>query len=67
MADLEDFQVYLLAAGHGRRAGGPKAWQDYEGKPLLERQIEFLTKHFEPSAIAVSIQEEWKDRFPMGG
>jgi CTP:molybdopterin cytidylyltransferase MocA len=55
-------RVLLLAAGHGRRAGGPKAWRDHEGKPMLERQLEFLTGFVEPSKIAVSIQAEWLER-----
>lgn len=56
------FFVYLLAAGHGRRAGGPKAWLEHDGKPLLARQLEFLLKRFPPGSIAVSIQKEWLER-----
>jgi CTP:molybdopterin cytidylyltransferase MocA len=55
-------QVYLLAAGKGRRAGGPKAWRLVDGRSLLERQIGFLLTLFEPSSIAVTIQEAWRER-----
>lgn len=51
--------AYLLAAGQGRRAGGPKAWKLWQGRPLLELQIEFLLKIFKPEEIAVSIQPDW--------
>jgi CTP:molybdopterin cytidylyltransferase MocA len=54
-----DCQVFLLAAGRGRRAGGPKAWRDCEGRPLLERQLEFLGKVLTVERVAVSIQEGW--------
>jgi molybdopterin-guanine dinucleotide biosynthesis protein A len=54
--------AYLLAAGRGRRAGGPKAWQSVEGRPLLERQVAFATTLFEARAVAVAIQAEWLDR-----
>jgi CTP:molybdopterin cytidylyltransferase MocA len=57
-----DAQAYLLAAGRGRRAGGPKAWRLFEGKTLLERQLEFLKSFIASERIAVSIQEEWLDR-----
>lgn len=52
-------KAYLLAAGRGRRAGGPKALKMTDGKSALERQIEFLLTLFKPEDIAVSIQEEW--------
>ena len=55
-------QAYLLAAGRGRRAGGPKAWRDCEGRPLLERQLDFLRGLLPPERIAVSIQEGWLER-----
>ena len=55
-------QVYLLAAGRGRRAGGPKAWRDWEGQPLLERQLEFLAKIIPVESLAVSIQADWLER-----
>lgn len=48
--------VYLLAAGRGRRAGGPKAWLELEGKSLLERHLEL-----HPDA-AVAVQEDWRER-----
>lgn len=54
--------AYLLAAGRGRRAGGPKAWKPAGGgAPLLELQVGFLTRRFRPESVAVSIQEEWLD------
>ncbi len=55
-------QVYLLAAGEGRRAGGPKAWRLFEGRSLLERQVEFLSRLFRPEDIAVTVQEGWQER-----
>lgn len=55
-------QVYLLAAGKGLRAGGPKAWLEHEGRPLLERQLEFLLGLFAPQDVAVSIQDAWRAR-----
>lgn len=55
-------QVYLLAGGEGRRAGGPKAWLEFEGKPLLQRQIEFLGRRFALDEVAVSMQLSWTDR-----
>ncbi len=55
-------QAYLLAAGNGRRAGGPKAWRLHEGRPLLERQLEFMGSLWTPERIAVSIQTDWKER-----
>lgn len=55
-------RAYLLAAGRGRRAGGPKAWRVREGRSLLERQIGFLTGFLPPDAVAVSVQEAWLDR-----
>lgn len=55
-------RVCLLAAGRGRRAGGPKAWLHSGGVPLLERQVGFLTSLFDPKAVSVSIQQAWLDR-----
>lgn len=56
-------RVLLLAAGHGRRAGGPKAWLDCGGRPMLQAQLQFLKKVVsDPSKIAVSVQGEWLDR-----
>lgn len=55
-------QAYLLAAGRGRRAGGPKAWSVHEGRALLEHQVDFLTTILEPQRTAISIQAEWRQR-----
>ena len=52
-------QVYLLAAGRGKRAGGPKAWQDYNGEPLLKKHIDFLLTRLDPQRITISIQADW--------
>lgn len=54
--------VYLLAAGRGRRAGGPKAWQDHDGEPLLVRHVEFLRRHLPSSTVTISIQPDWLAR-----
>ena len=54
--------AYLLAAGNGNRAGGPKAWLEFAGKGLLERQIDFLAGRFAADHIAVSIQDAWRER-----
>ena len=54
--------AYLLAAGHGRRAGGPKAWRLHEGRALLERQLDFLIPRFGAPNVLVSIQAAWLDR-----
>jgi molybdopterin-guanine dinucleotide biosynthesis protein A len=54
--------AYLLAAGRGRRAGGPKAWREHEGLSLLERQVMFVTGLLEPQAIAIAIQADWVER-----
>jgi len=37
------FQVWLLAAGSGARAGGPKGLRLVQGKPWLQHQIEAWT------------------------
>lgn len=55
-------RVLLLAAGHGRRAGGPKAWRDHEGRPMLEAQLAFLRTFTPPERISISIQEGWLER-----
>jgi CTP:molybdopterin cytidylyltransferase MocA len=57
-----DCNHYILAAGRGQRAGGPKAWQVHEGKSLLERHVDFLRHRVPAKYIAVSIQEEWLQR-----
>lgn len=59
---MNRFLVYLLAAGFGRRAGGPKAWLEHEGKTLLARQLEFLLRRFPPASVAVSVQRDWLER-----
>ncbi len=60
--------VYLLAAGRGSRAGGPKAFADLDGKPLLERQMSFLTALVGAEDVLVAVQEswlaKWSARFP---
>ena len=55
-------RVRLLAAGHGKRAGGPKAWGHYAGKTLLEAQLGFLSTVTEPESLDIAIQREWMDR-----
>lgn len=52
-------KAYLLAAGHGTRAGGPKAFKLTNGQTMLERQIGFLLTIFKAEDIAVAIQETW--------
>ncbi|MBI5209365.1 MAG: nucleotidyltransferase family protein [Elusimicrobia bacterium] len=59
---MMEHQSYLLAAGRGERAGGPKAWADCGGKTLLGRQAEFLLGLFRPEDIAVAVQPGWLDR-----
>ena len=54
-------RVLLLAAGHGRRVGGPKAWLPYSGKPLVEAQLDFLMTVTLPEKISVAIQADWLD------
>jgi CTP:molybdopterin cytidylyltransferase MocA len=54
-------RVLLLAAGHGRRAGGPKAWMPRGGKPLVEAQLDFLMTMTLPEKICVAIQADWLD------
>lgn len=53
---------FLLAAGHGRRAGGPKAWLARDGRTLLERQLDFLVPRFGAKEVFVSVQEPWLPR-----
>ena len=59
---MSQTSVYLLAAGRGRRAGGPKAWRPWEGRTLLEAQLEFLAAIAAPERTFVSIQAEWRTR-----
>lgn len=55
-------RVRLLAAGRGKRAGGPKAWGAYGGKTLLEAQLGFLATVTAPENIDIAIQGEWLER-----
>lgn len=55
-------RVRLLAAGRGRRAGGPKAWGLYGGQSMLEVQLGFLATVTDPGNIDVAIQGEWLGR-----
>ena len=55
-------RVLLLAAGRGKRAGGPKAWKPYEGKTLLEAQLDFFRGLVGAGGISVAIQDEWRAR-----
>ena len=59
---MKGARVLLLAAGHGKRAGGPKAWRDFAGKPLLQEHVEFFSRRLGPGAIFVAIQPEWVER-----
>lgn len=52
--------VYLLAAGRGKRAGGPKAWLELDGRPLLQRQLDFMRSIGARSVV--SIQPGWLER-----
>lgn len=59
---MSDVRVRLLAAGRGRRAGGPKAWGPYAGSTLLEAQLGFLATVTAPENLDVAIQGEWLER-----
>ncbi|PIR15476.1 MAG: hypothetical protein COV48_14170 [Elusimicrobia bacterium CG11_big_fil_rev_8_21_14_0_20_64_6] len=59
---MKDLRVLLLAAGHGKRAGGPKAWGPYAGKTLLEAQLGFLATVTAPENIDIAIQGAWLER-----
>lgn len=59
---MSELRVRLLAAGQGRRAGGPKAWGPYAGKTLLEAQLGFLATVTAPENIDIAIQGEWLER-----
>ena len=59
---MKDARVLLLAAGRGRRAGGPKAWMNHGGKTLLECQLDFFRRTVGPSGLSVAIHEEWRGR-----
>lgn len=55
-------RVLLLAAGRGVRAGGPKAWRDFAGKPLLQEHVEFFSRRLPHGALSVAIQPEWREK-----
>ena len=55
-------RVLLLAAGRGRRAGGPKAWRPYEGTTLLEAQLSFFRGLVGDRNISIAIQQDWRER-----
>jgi len=59
---MKGARVLLLAAGRGVRAGGPKAWRDFAGKPLLEEHVEFFSRRLGAAALSVAIQPEWRER-----
>lgn len=59
---MSGVRVRLLAAGRGRRAGGPKAWGPYGGKTLLEAQLGFLSTATAPENIDIAVQAEWLER-----
>ena len=54
-------RVLLLAAGRGRRSGGPKAWRPYEGTTLLEAQLSFF-RGLVGHNISIAIQNDWLKR-----
>ena len=55
-------RVLLLAAGRGRRSGGPKAWRPYEGTTLLEAQLSFFRGLVGDHHLSIAIQQDWHDR-----
>lgn len=57
-----DCHHYILAAGHGRRAGGPKAWHVHAGLSLLERHVRFVQERGAVSRTAIAIQAGWRER-----
>ncbi len=59
---MSEVRVRLLAAGQGRRAGGPKAWGPYGGQTLLEVQLGFLSTVTAPENVDIAIQGEWLER-----
>lgn len=59
---MSGLRVRLLAAGRGKRAGGPKAWGPYGGQTLLEVQVGFLATVTAPENIDIAIQGEWLER-----
>ena len=62
MTGLTGARVLLLAAGRGRRSGGPKAWREYEGTTMLEAQLAFFRGLVGDHGLSVSIQSEWHAR-----
>lgn len=62
MSGLDGARVLLLAAGRGRRSGGPKAWRPYEGTTLLEAQLAFFRGLVGDKNVSVAIQRDWLDR-----
>lgn len=59
---MTEARVLLLAAGRGRRAGGPKAWRPFAGTTLLEEHLEFFGRRLGAAAVSVAIQPEWRAR-----
>lgn len=59
---MKGARVLLLAAGNGKRAGGPKAWRDFAGKPLLQEHVEFFSRRFDSGALSVAIQSDWLEK-----
>ncbi len=57
---LRETQVFLLAAGRGERAGGPKAWREVDGKPALWGHLANVIGAV--ASVSVSIQPEWAAR-----
>lgn len=61
MTELTGARVLLLAAGRGRRSGGPKAWRPYEGTTLLEAQLAFF-RGLVGQNMSIAIQPDWLER-----
>ncbi|MFI5345700.1 MAG: nucleotidyltransferase family protein [Elusimicrobiota bacterium] len=59
---MKGARVLLLAAGHGKRAGGPKAWRNHGSTTLLEAHFDFFRGFLAPSDLSIAIQNEWGDR-----
>ncbi|MDE2142990.1 MAG: nucleotidyltransferase family protein [Elusimicrobia bacterium] len=59
---MKEARVLLLAAGHGKRAGGPKAWGNHGSTTLLEAHLDFFREFLAPSDISMAIQNEWGGR-----
>lgn len=55
-------RVLLLAAGRGRRAGGPKAWRRHDDTTLLEAHLRFFDGLLDSGALSITIQDEWRPR-----